>query len=146
MSKVGDDNRSNQMNPNNDAYYQSRGYGSRSDHLDGDDQGGSAGGGQASHGLPDLRPHVEIHADRVRENIAREMTPAKLGPTLCVFLEREFCRYNFRAIVENDLLIEVTGCEGSIIAGQIESYLRQWLRSRRWMMKYCEWSVELVFL
>lgn len=54
----------------------------------------------------------------MRENIAREMTPAKLGPTLCKFLEREFCRYDFKVVVENDLLIEVTGCEGSIIAGQ----------------------------
>jgi hypothetical protein len=34
MSKDSDDNRSNQMNPNNDAYYQSRGYDSKDDYDD----------------------------------------------------------------------------------------------------------------
>ena len=34
MSKDSEDNRSNQMNPNNDAYYQSRGYDSKEDYDD----------------------------------------------------------------------------------------------------------------
>ena len=32
MSNKNDDNRANQLNPNNDAYYQSRGYDSREDY------------------------------------------------------------------------------------------------------------------
>jgi hypothetical protein len=40
MSKADVDNRSNQLNHNNDAYYQSRGYDSRDDYYDDDDCGG----------------------------------------------------------------------------------------------------------
>ncbi|WEN14302.1 hypothetical protein PY254_13795 [Rhodanobacter sp. AS-Z3] len=46
MGKADEDNRSNQLNPNNDAYHQSRGWGSRDDAF-GDDRSGDRGVGWA---------------------------------------------------------------------------------------------------
>ena len=43
MSKADRDNRSNQLNQNNDAFYQSRGYDSRPDNDEDDDDGDFCG-------------------------------------------------------------------------------------------------------
>ncbi|MBP1472997.1 hypothetical protein J7I44_01715 [Frateuria sp. MAH-13] len=43
MGKADRNNRSNQLNPNNDAYYQSRGWGSRDDSFGGDSPGDCMG-------------------------------------------------------------------------------------------------------
>jgi hypothetical protein len=59
MSKADRDNRSNQLNPNNDTFYQSRGYDGRPD--DDDDDNDDCGGYRGSTYCPPPPPSPEKH-------------------------------------------------------------------------------------
>lgn len=133
MSKQSDaDNRSNQLNPNNDAYYQSRGYDGRPDSFDDED---SDGGGYFCSAAPASSPYksdaqirLEIEQKQAREQAAA-IRERHLGLQLHDRLVGKFPNVVFHEKCwTTAVILQVEGVDaGSELAAEIRRDADDWL-------------------
>ena len=114
MSKADRDNHSNQLNPNNDAYYQSRGYDGRDDYADDDD--GEAGGSLAQSSYsPPPRSETEIflehHSAMVKSDYAKKLSKQP-SMALCDHLRHVVPYFHYRDMgINTAVIIHVVDCD-----------------------------------
>jgi hypothetical protein len=125
MSKADSDNRSNQLNPNNDAYYQSRGFDGRpsdDDDDDGDDDCGYRGHSYTYSPPPPPRDKyfLETHSARVRQDAA-DLRREHFCLDLCDFLMLNHPYFVYRdmgwrtAVIVHVIDCEVDSADAAII-------------------------------
>lgn len=153
MSNHDNDNHSNQLNPNNDSYYQSRGYGGRGDYGDDDDYVSGSWGGPGIPG-PYVRPQrspMQQQADslaaNVRAGVASSMRAPKAGEILCAVVGNMFVTIKLTNESEDRTLkIRVSGCKpDSDVAENLRIEVDRWARTRSWMIEGCVDKTEIVF-
>lgn len=110
MSKADRDNRSNQLNQNNDAFYQSRGYDGRPDNDDGD----FCGRRSSTFGPPPPSPQkhfLETHSVRVEQE-AMDARIEHPSLDLCDFLMRNHPYFLYKDMGwRTAVIVHVFGCE-----------------------------------
>ncbi len=114
MSKADIDNRANQLNPNNDAYYQSRGYDGRPGDDDCDD--GYYGGFNWRNCTPVQEPSETQRDLAAMANSARQEHERKCrihpGLGLCDFLMKMHPYFVYKHMGhESAVIVHVLGCE-----------------------------------
>lgn len=143
MSRRDLDNRSDQLNPNNDAYYQSRGYDGRNDYYADED---TSGWRSYSGAMPEPpRTQQEIATQGIRRNVVRRMTPEKAGNSICDYL-----RYLFEDMLlvstneDSNVVITALNCvPESLECQDLIQSIRCWLMNQRWSIADCVTSITL---
>jgi hypothetical protein len=141
------DNRSNQLNPNNDAYHQSRGYEGRDDYCADDDSSGWRSWRNYSGPVWDPpRTPDEIAGDEVMRKVVRGMTPEKAGNSICDYLRYLFEDMLFVSTSEgSEVIIMALNCApGSPECAELAHAIRCWLAKQSWTVAGCVTSVSLV--
>lgn len=114
MSKADRDNRANQLNQNNDAFYQSRGYDGRPDNDDDDDDGDFCGRRSSTYGPPPPSPQkhfLETHSARVKQE-AMDARIEHPSLDLCDFLMRNHPYFLYKDMGwRTAVIVHVLGCE-----------------------------------
>jgi hypothetical protein len=149
VSKSDIDNRSNQLNPNNESYYQSRGSGDLDDDYD-DDVGYpgpyiiSAREGPA---ISTFEQKQKRFLDEKKMEVATTMTTWKAADALSAMLS-----YNFPSsaisidYVGRSVRITVTGCTpSSELAQSIQKTANSWVVDRNWLVGRCVEDLKFVF-
>jgi len=146
MTKDEIDNRADQLNPNNDAYYQSRGFGGRDDYYDDDGDAPCLYYSQYTPPAP-IPSAFDEHAARVRSGIAQEMTAAKAGDIICAYLKNSYPSVTLHnESSARDVRVQVYGCAiDSLLADKLMFCVNQWIRTRRWMIERRIDDIALVF-
>lgn len=152
MSKHDTDNRSNQLNPNNDAYYQSRGYSDKDDYDD-DSDGVGFISTSTYHHFPTMSLSSErefqqraLHED-VRNDVASRMSASKAGDVLCAVIGSMFESLTLsNESTGRTLKIKVSGCEhDSTTSKKLIRRANQWLETRSWMISRCVDETQIEF-
>jgi len=149
VSKSDSDNRSNQLNPNNDAYYQSRGFEDHDSYY-GDDceyVGPHVASTSPGPTVLTFEDKERRFLDQQRKRIADSMTTGKASEILWNLLLHKFPEMEVDLDYgDGDILITVTGCyPGSELAKSIEATTSAWLYDRRWLIGGCVENVQLTF-
>ncbi|MCG7200872.1 hypothetical protein MD273_14140 [Marinobacter pelagius] len=149
MSKSDVDNRSNQLNPNNDAYYESRGYEGREDYY-GDDceyVGPYITNSSPGPKVLSFEQKEQRFLDQRRKSIASSMTTGKASEILWNLLLHDFPEIEVDLdFYGGDIRVTVTGClPGSETAQSIEATTNAWLKDRQWLISGCVEGVQLTF-
>lgn len=112
MSKADRDNRSNQLNQNNDAFYQSRGYDARPDNDNDDECCGYRGRTFSSSPPPSSQSYfLENHSALVRRTAAAERIKHP-GLDLCDFLMRNHPYFAYKHTGwHTAVIVHVLGCD-----------------------------------
>ena len=132
MSKADADNRSNQLNDNNDAYYQSRGYGGRDDYVDDDDDNSCRAFYRplGPRELTGTEQFLNNHSAVVREE---EAARQKKNPSraLCAYLRGVYNYFYYVDLGHGSVVsIRVPECDpDSDHAIAIKTHVQQWLES-----------------
>jgi len=149
VAKSDADNRADQLNPNNDAYYQSRGYDGRDDFY-GDDAGefgpyfDRSGRGPV---VPSFEEKQRAFLGQKRKEIARNMTTSRAADILSLQLAHSFPDFAIaNSFSGGAVCITVRGCQQeSEIAQSVSQAVTSWLADRSWLIEGCVEEVELVF-
>lgn len=149
MSKSDLDNRSNQLNPNNDSYYQSRGYDDRDDYY-GEDDGGSGPGviwSRSGHNIPTPEQERQSFLYKKRKDVANAMTTWRAAETLSAMLSHNFPDLAFSSDYEGkSVRITANGClPRSETAQLVQETASVWLEDREWLVGKCVEDVQFVF-
>lgn len=142
------DNRSNQMNPNNDAYYQSRGYEGPEDSYDTCSYlGPYIAGPQPRYPIPTSEEKAQRFLYQERKRIAASMTTAKATEILWNLLLNDFPELGFDAAFGDcSVHLFVTGClPASDLAQSVETTISKWLEERHWLIGECVKGVQVNF-
>ncbi len=149
MANSDADNRSNQLNPNNDAYYQSRGYDGRDDYHG--DEGEYVGPyiSSCSEGPTVLtfeQKELRFLNDKQRQ-IASSMTSSKASEILWNRLLHSFPELEINAHhADGVLFFEFVGCSSSPgITRSVTSEVESWISDRAWLIEGCVKDVRLFF-
>jgi hypothetical protein len=150
MSNHNDDNHSNQLNPNNDSYYQSRGYDGREDYYD------DTGDEDYCHPRPQAdapsgpsyleRRNLGLLAD-FRSNVASSMKASKAGEILCAGVGNMFTTISLtNASEDRTLRVKVSGCKiDSDVTDELRVRVKRWARTLSWMIEGCVDKTEIIF-
>lgn len=145
MSKSNVDNRSNQLNTNNDAYYLSRGYEGRDDYC-GDGDGVAAGfkGYSAPMQIPSPTP-LQSSTEEVMAGIVRNMTAGKASLSICDYLNYIFEGTFVEGVCEGSS-VRLTMSRSAAEMVQFDLLVaetRRWIARHRRIVRHCVESVAL---
>jgi len=149
MSKADIDNRSNQLNPNNDAYYTSRGYDGRYD--DDDECYPCCSYYPKSRECQPRKSDWKIAEERMiadnKRSVIANMNPNTAADLLLVPLNDKFPDLSFKNISsKTNIIFEVKGCKSERQkTAELIDCLTILLQERWWKFQYCVQKLELHF-